>query len=62
LSIPYIQGAARIPPEFNRVATIEAVDGGEAIVLRSDTGRQIRVGCRIDFLSTGKLPGIRFAP
>jgi hypothetical protein len=60
VSIPYIQGIARIPPGFDRVATIERAQDGRSILIRSDSGAIAEVACDINFLRTGALPGMQF--
>lgn len=54
LSIPYIQGIARIPAGFDRVATIES--GRGTIRLQADSGLQVEIACHLEFLRTGALP------
>jgi hypothetical protein len=61
LSIPYIQGVARIPAGFDRVAAIEPHPNGSSVTLRAESGAIIEAFCQIDFLRTGKLPGMGFA-
>jgi hypothetical protein len=56
LSIPYIQGVARIPAGFDRVAAIEPGKG--SIYLHSEAGPHVEIDCHLDFLRTGKLPGL----
>jgi hypothetical protein len=58
VSIRYIQGVARIPSGFDRVAGIDADTTGGCIVLRSDSGAVVPVRCHVDFLRTGLLPGL----
>lgn len=55
LRIAYIQGVARIPAAFDRVAAIRRVPQG-GISLLSDSGITVPVRCEIDFLQTGQLP------
>jgi len=55
LSIPYIQGVARVPVGFERVAAIELDPLADQIVLRSDAGAEVNVACQHRFLSTGEL-------
>ncbi len=58
LSIFYIQGVARIPPDFDRVADIEGHWGDNNIVLRAQSGAAVAVRCQLDFLRKGTLPGL----
>lgn len=58
LSISYIQGVARIPAGFDRVATIDA--DGSALRLRSDARKVVEIPCHVEFLRTGVLPGVEF--
>jgi hypothetical protein len=51
LVVAYIMGLARIPAGFNRVASIEALPGNQAIVLRSANGRRTGTPVDLDFLS-----------
>lgn len=60
LSIPYIQGVARIPTGFDEVATIRPEPHGGAISLVSKSGLVVPVPCQVHFLKTGKLPGLEF--
>jgi hypothetical protein len=60
LSIPYIQGVARIPAGFDEVATIQPEPHGGGISLVSKSGIVVPVRCQVDFLHTGKLPGLEF--
>jgi hypothetical protein len=60
LSIPYIQGVASIPAGFDEVAMIQAEPHGSAISLVAKSGVVVPVRCQIDFLQTGKLPGLEF--
>ena len=50
LVVPYIMGTAAIPAGFDRVASIEAVPGKEAITLRSAGGREVRAAVNVGFL------------
>jgi hypothetical protein len=54
LSIPYIQGVARIPEGFDRVAEIEQHDTHVRLV--ADSGQQVEVACRVNFVFDGELP------
>jgi hypothetical protein len=58
LSIPYIQGVAHIPPDFDRVADIEGHWRDNNIVLRAESGAAVAVRCHLDFLRMGTLPGL----
>jgi predicted GIY-YIG superfamily endonuclease len=55
LSIRYIQGVARIPQGFDRVALIEPVARVDKLLLVAESGAIAEVACEIDFLRTGKL-------
>lgn len=57
LSIPYMQGVARIPTGFNRVAAVERQTRGR-LLLRAESGVTVELPCHIDFLQTGRLPGL----
>jgi hypothetical protein len=57
VSIRYIQGVTRIPTGFDEVQSIEAAGQG-SLVLRSSAGPVAFVGCELDFLRTGRLPGL----
>jgi len=58
LSIFYLQGAARIPADFDCVADIEGHWRDNSIVLRAASGVAVAVHCHLDFLRTGTLPGV----
>jgi len=58
LSIPYIQGIARIPPNFDCVMDIESVPASDEIVLRAQSGAVVRTACHVAFLRTGQLPAL----
>jgi hypothetical protein len=60
LSIPYIQGVARIPPGFDELLEIEPMAGQARLVLHAKSGVTVEVNCRIDFLDTGLLPELEF--
>jgi hypothetical protein len=60
LSIPYIQGVARIPPGFDEVQDIEPLPGKASALLRAKSGVVVEVSCQIDFLDTGLLPDLGF--
>jgi hypothetical protein len=61
MSIPYIQGVARIPADFDRVATIEMAARRDRIRLHSESGVGIDVPCHVDFLRNGQLPGLELS-
>ena len=54
LSIPYIQGVARIPKSFDRVAAIEREPSG-GVRITSESGPEVIVPCEVDFLRSGQL-------
>lgn len=54
VSIPYIQGIARVPPDFDEVATIER-QTGSSIALIAKSGVVVTTSCELDFLKTGRL-------
>jgi hypothetical protein len=56
LSIPYIQGVARIHTGFDRVAAIEPSPHHGIVLLRAESGATVEVRCQADFLYTGTLP------
>lgn len=56
LSIPYIQGVARIPRDFDRVAVIESRSQGHSVLLAAESGAAVEVRCQIDFLRNSNLP------
>jgi hypothetical protein len=58
LSIPYVQGVARVPAGFDRVATIEPRPAGGNVVLHAESGIAVEVPCHVDFLRTCALPGV----
>ncbi|MDY6944858.1 MAG: hypothetical protein SXG53_03990 [Pseudomonadota bacterium] len=58
LAIFYIQGVARIPPDFDRVAAVEGHWRDSSIVLRAESGAVVSVHCHLDFLRMGTLPGL----
>lgn len=59
LSIPYIQGVARIPASFDRVASIEP--GHDILRLRAESGSQVEIACHLEFLRTGTIPELELA-
>lgn len=54
LSIPYIQGVARVPPDFEEVATIEQRTES-SIDLIAKSGIAVTTPCELDFVKTGRL-------
>jgi len=62
ISIPYIQGVARIPRGFDRVATIEAPWAGDRILLRADCGLEVSLPCHAEFLKTGQIAQLPHLP
>ncbi|MGC8625143.1 MAG: hypothetical protein ACP5VQ_07735 [Phycisphaerae bacterium] len=50
LSIPYAFGVAPIPYGFDRLIDIEVPAHSDAIILRSASGKRVRVRCDYDFL------------
>jgi len=59
LPLNYIQGVARVPPEFDTVARIETSGAGR-VSLISASGASVQAPCEVDFLRTGKLTGLDF--
>lgn len=59
LSIPYIQGVARTPQDFDRVALIEPVAQNKLLLI-AESGAIAEVTCQCDFLRTGKLRQLNF--
>jgi hypothetical protein len=55
VSIPYIQGVARIPARFDCVAQIDVQASSESVTLTSKSGERVTLGCQHDFLRTGTL-------
>ena len=53
LVVPYIMGVAAIPAGFDRVASIQAVPGNQAILLQSSSGKQARAAVDLSFLQAG---------
>ena len=51
LRVPYIMGVARIPAGFDRVKSIDAVRGNQAITLRSANGKTVKARVNLDFLA-----------
>lgn len=62
ISIPYIQGVARIPQGFDRVAAIEARRAEDRILLRADSGIEVALACHAAFLETGQIPELPHLP
>ena len=58
LSIPYIQGVARVPAGFNTVATIESRPDAGSVLIHADSGAMVEVRCQTAFLRTGTLPDL----
>jgi len=50
LVVPYVAGVASIPAGFDRVVSIEAAPGNQALLLHSAGGRQARAAVHLDFL------------
>ncbi len=50
LVVAYIMGVARIPAGFDRVSSIQALPGNQAIVLHSASGKQTNTRVDLDFL------------
>ncbi len=50
LVIPYIMGVAAIPPGFDRVASIEAVEGKEVVAVKAVSGKIATVPLKLEFL------------
>ena len=55
LSIPYIQGVARIPEGFDSVISIEPEFGSIRLIAKS--GVSVQMSCDLEFLRTGCFPG-----
>ena len=53
LVVPYIMGVATIPAGFDRVASIQAVPGNQAIFLQSASGKQASAAVDLNFLQAG---------
>ena len=53
LVVPYIMGVAAIPAGFDRVVSIEAIQGNRAILLKTASGRQAKAKVDVDFLQAG---------
>lgn len=50
LSVPYIMGVTGIPRGFDRVVSIRAAAGNQAVVLQSANGRRAQAPVQLDFL------------
>jgi hypothetical protein len=61
LSIPYIQGVARIPAGFDRVARVESGPDDSSIRIYAESGAMVEVRCQTAFLRTGVLPGLEIS-
>lgn len=59
LSIPYIQGVARIPAGFDVVTAIEPEPDRRHIRLTAQSGAALAIGCHVDFVRTGKIPDMQ---
>lgn len=57
LRVPYIQGVARIPRNFDRVASITP-DNDNEISLTSLSGSSVRIPCKWNFTSSGIIENI----
>ena len=53
LVVPYIMGVAAIPAGFDRVASIQAARGNQAICFQSASGKQARAAVDLNFLQAG---------
>jgi hypothetical protein len=53
LVVPYITGVAKIPAEFDRVVSIRAACANQTIVLRSDSGTEVKAAVDLGFLQAG---------
>jgi hypothetical protein len=58
ISIPYIQGVARIPREFDCVNSIIATRNARTILLVADSGSAVEVPCFTSFIETLDIPNI----
>lgn len=57
LRLPYIQGVAKVPGDFDCVAEIEVLDD-ETILFRSESGVECTAPCQAEFARTGVLEGV----
>lgn len=62
ISIPYIQGVARIPRGFDRVAAIDSLQTEGRIILRSDSDIEVTLPCHAEFLETWQIPHLPHLP
>lgn len=62
ISIPYIQGVARIPQGFDQVAAIEAPRAEDRILLRAASGIEVTLPCHTEFLENGQIPELPHLP
>lgn len=58
VSIAYIQGVARVPAGFDRVAGIERGPHGNHVSLIAESGVSVDIPCYVDFLCDRHLPGL----
>jgi len=61
LSITYIQGVARIPAGFDRVADIQPHRNSRSVRIVSESAIPVDVPCQVDFLTSGRLPGMELS-
>jgi hypothetical protein len=59
LMINYIQGVARIPKDFNRVAEVN-LPSQNKLQFKSENNKVVEINCNHEFLKEGKLPGLPF--
>ena len=59
LSIPYIQGVARIPEGFDRVAVIEAQPKSGGVRIRSESGLEVLAPCEVNFIRSREFSDMR---
>ena len=50
LGVPYIMAVAKIPAGFDRVVSIQAARGNQAVTLQSASGRQAKAKVHLEFL------------
>ncbi len=60
LKINYIQGVAKIPKGFNRVAEVR-ISSKNKLSFKSENNQTIEVNCYHEFLNDGKLPDLPFS-
>ena len=53
LVVSYVMGVARIPAGFDRVVSIRAAQGNQAILLQSARGKQVKAAVNLDFVHAG---------